>query len=109
MSNNREPQSQEDIRSKTTKTIWSYATGMIALSVIFASGMRYSVLLPISIAAGAAGGTAAVWLSDKKQLDKAESLRQLEDRIANLETIAGTSDFSLEQRIRQLESRDRPL
>ncbi|MBW4497683.1 MAG: hypothetical protein KME26_32405 [Oscillatoria princeps RMCB-10] len=38
---------------------------------------------------------------------QANQLQQIEQRLANLETIVGSDDLDLRQRIKQLEGRDR--
>lgn len=55
---------EKDIRVTTTHKIWSYATGMLALSLIFAPA-RNSVILPLAVVTGTAVSTAYIWRSDK--------------------------------------------
>jgi hypothetical protein len=97
--------SEKDIRVTTTQKIWSYATGMLALSLIFAP-MKNNVILPLAVVAGAAGSTVFVWQSDKKSKKSLQphQLQQLEERVANLEAIAGTNDLDLQLKIKSLES-----
>ncbi len=65
-----ETQITQALRAIATKTIWFYVTGMVALSMIFGPTAMKSGLLPITIVAGAAGGTAAVWRSPDLQSQK---------------------------------------
>ena len=105
-----ETQITPELRAFATKTIWSYATGMIALSMIFGPSAMKSGLLSITRAAGAAGGTAAVWLSpdrnSRKKLEQGMAMKQLEQRVADLETIASAEGLSFEHRLKRLESGD---
>lgn len=107
MANKLEKDSEQfkDIRVTTTQKIWSYATGMMALCLIFAPH-KNTIVPPIIVATGAAVSTAFVWRSDKNSKESlpSERLQQIEERLANLETIAGTSDLDLQARIKQLES-----
>lgn len=96
-----------DIRLTATQKIWSYATGMLALCLIF-SPARNNIILPIFIVSGAVGGTAFVWSDRKFQYSLPENkVQQIEQRLANLETIVGNEDLDLQMRIKQLESRDK--
>lgn len=102
-----ETQITQDIRAIATKTIWSYATGMIALTMLFGPTAMKSGLLPITIVAGAAGGTAAVWRSPdrhSKKLSQGMEIEQLEQRVADLETIASAEGLDFEYRLKRLES-----
>ncbi|MGK7904805.1 MAG: hypothetical protein AB4352_26045 [Hormoscilla sp.] len=103
-----ETQITQDLRAIATKTIWSYATGMIALSMIFGPTAMKSGLLPLTIVAGAAGGTAAVWRSpdrqSQKKLSQGMAMKQLEQRVADLETIASAEGLDFEYRMKRLES-----
>ncbi len=96
---------EKDIRVTTTHKIWSYATGMLALCLIF-SPARNGIILPLAVVAGAAGSTVYVWRSDKKSKESLQpnQLQQIEERLANLETIAASNDLNFQMRIKQLES-----
>ncbi|HEY9853936.1 MAG TPA: hypothetical protein V6D28_30990 [Leptolyngbyaceae cyanobacterium] len=96
----------KDIRLTATQKIWSYATGMLALCLIF-SPARNNIILPIVIVGGAAGATAFVWRDRKPVYSLAKNkIQQIEQRLANLETIVGNDDLDLQNRIKQLESSD---
>lgn len=106
-----ETQINQDLRARATKTIWSYATGMVALTMLFGPSAMKSGLLPITIVAGAAGGTAAVWLSPdrngQKKLSQGMAMKQLEQRVADLETIASAEGLDFDHRLKRLESGER--
>ena len=96
---------KKDIRVASTQKIWSYATGMLALCLIFAPA-RNGVILPLSVVLGAAGSTTYVWRSAQKSQESLHpnQMQQIEERLANLETIAASNDWNLQMRIKQLES-----
>lgn len=109
MTNNSEKDLEQftDIRLTATQKIWSYATGMLALCLIF-SPARNNIILPIIIVSGAAGGTAFVWRSSKSQYSFPENkVQQIEQRLANLETIVGNDELDLQMKIKQLEFGDK--
>jgi hypothetical protein len=57
------PEREIDPRTFMTKQIWSYATGMVALCVIFAL-TRNAIYPPVLIALSAAASTVFVWKQD---------------------------------------------
>lgn len=103
MANHNDSEQFKDSRVATIKHIWSYGTGMLALTVIFSD----HPVPPIVVASGAAAATAIVWQSDKKSTASLPSsqLQLIEERVANLEAIASSGDLDLQERIKQLESR----
>ncbi len=96
---------EKDIRIAATHKIWSYATGMLAICLIFAPA-SYSMILALAVVAGAAGTTVYIWHSDKKSKESLppSQLQQIEERLANLETIASSNDWNLQIKLKQLES-----
>ena len=76
---------------RATQSIWALAIGMFGICVPLVAITESGVILPIIIALSAGGGTAAVWLAPDKRLqdetDRAQSLKALEERVINLETI----------------------
>lgn len=86
-----------DIRLAATTRIWSFATGMLALSTLF-SPLRNNITVPIAIAASAAAGTAVVWLADDRKSStylQEHKLKQIERRLTTLETMASDEDLEL--------------
>lgn len=96
----------EDIRMTTTTKIWSYAIGMLALCIPLSPITRSGVILPLAVVTSAAAGTAFVWRSDKKAQNAlpTSELQQIEERLANLETIAASGQLELRSQFKQLES-----
>lgn len=84
----------QDARLGVTHKIWMFATVMLALCAM--GGAMHGglgILVPLAVLAGAALSTAAVWgafdnRTEKKLPPAATDLKQLEERLANLETIA---------------------
>ncbi len=102
-------QKEKDIRLKVTTRIWGCAVGMLGICIPLTAVTNSGPIIPLGVVAGAAVGTAVVWRSgDKKsQTELAPSqLQQIEQRLANLETIVGSDDLDLRLKIKQLESGD---
>jgi len=103
------PQSDEpqDIRYKMTSTVWGYATGMLGISIPLAA-ITESGLIPFAVVAGTAVATVAIWGGfGNKTLGElpSDQIRQLEERLANLETIVSyEEDNNLKLKIQQLKS-----
>jgi hypothetical protein len=100
---------EKDIRLKVTTRIWGCAVGMLGICIPLTAVTNSGPILPLGVVAGAAVGTAVVWRSsDKKsQIELAPSqLQQIEQRLANLETIVGSDDLDMRLKIKQLESGD---
>lgn len=97
----------KDIRVTATTRIWSFATGMLALCMIF-SPTRSNIAAPIAIASSAVLGTAFVWKSDKKSQSTLEDyqLQDIEHRLNTLETIAAADDFEMWVKTKYIESRN---
>ena len=84
----------DEVRRRTTATIWRYATGMLFVSIPLV-GISHSTLMPFAIVFCAALGTAAVWAFKDRDLKSASELaalekrlRQLDERLSNVETIS---------------------
>ncbi|NEO34057.1 MAG: hypothetical protein F6K36_27360 [Symploca sp. SIO3C6] len=111
MTNQRQPDSEKskDTRTATTSKIWSYATGMLALCIPLSAVTRSGAILPLAVVTGATISTAVVWKSDKKaqNLLQPHQMQQIEERLANLETIAASDPLQWQSQRQQLESSDR--
>ncbi|MBD2184683.1 hypothetical protein H6S82_15605 [Planktothrix sp. FACHB-1355] len=96
-----------DSRLAATTRIWSFATGMLALCMIF-SPTRNNIAIPIALGASAATGTACVWLSHKKSSNSIPEYRleEIEERLKTLETVAGNDDLEMWLKTRHLASRN---
>ncbi|MCL1463760.1 hypothetical protein [Argonema galeatum] len=96
-----------DSRLAATTRIWSFATGMLALCMIF-SPTRNNIAVPIVLGSSAAAGTACVWLSNKKSSNSLQEdrIQEIEQRLNKLETIAGNDDLEMWLKIRHLASKN---
>lgn len=102
--------STSDPRPKVTYAIWGAATGMFALCIPLAALTRGAAIIPAAVALGAGVGTVSVWRSDrysKNKLETENSVRSLEERIANLEAIASSAELEVQHQFKQLELQDR--
>ncbi len=81
----------KDIRLKATSKIWSLAVAMLAICIPLSAATLSGPLLPLAVVVGTTVGTASVWGGSIEQLtsedQKSERIKQLEGRIADLETI----------------------
>lgn len=102
---------QKDIRSDTTTKIWGIAVGMLAVCIPLTAITRSGPILPLAVITGAAVSTVAVWRSsDHKSGSNTlspQTVEALSERIANLEIIVGSDALNFDQRLKQLDSRDK--
>ena len=98
----------KDIRVAATSKIWGLATVMLAICVPLAAVTGGGVVLPIAVILWASVGTVAVWRSSDNQSENrplsTNSVKQLEQRVANLEIICSSQELDLHSKIRQLDS-----
>jgi len=89
-----------------TSIIWFFATGMLAICIPLVD-ITGSEILPLAVITGAAVGTFAVWHSSDNQLRNSplptNSMKELEQRVANLEVICSSQELALHNTIKQLE------
>lgn len=100
--------SERDIRLAATSKIWTYATGMLAICIPLV-GITRNPILPLAVIAGATAGTYVVWRSDNQPRNQAvltSTIQQLEQRVADLETIVSNQELDLEHKIKRLNSKD---
>lgn len=108
---NKNSGSTSDPRVRGTQAIWGCAVGMFVLCIPLSALNRGAIILPIAVAVGAGAGTVAIWRSDTRSQQRLESdriIRLLEERIANLETIASHGELSIQRQFKALELQDRP-
>ena len=86
------PEPPKDARVQITKSIWIFSTAMMGISIPMV-GITHSAVLPLCVLGAAAVSTVAVWLGGKVsaqgRADNAlqEQMQQMEDRLANVETM----------------------
>lgn len=97
----------DDPRPKAVGQIWAAAVGMLAICIPLCAVLR-SAILPFFVIAGAALATLYIWSASSRNQeppeDEAESLRakikELEDRLANVEVINRFEDRLAEKQVR---------
>ena len=95
----KESETKTDVRVQATGTIWGIAVGMMAVSIPLAD-ITHTAAIPLAVIVGAAVGTCAVWRSGRQneiprvspttnndQIAAQQRIAELEERLANLETI----------------------
>ncbi|MCA1991048.1 MAG: hypothetical protein LDL41_03240 [Coleofasciculus sp. S288] len=106
----RSSRNTSDPRTKVTCAIWGFATGLFALCIPLAAITRGGAIIPAAVALGAGAGTVAVWRnSDRRSNNSIEAeshMRSLEERIANLETIASSAELNAQHPLKRLELLD---
>jgi hypothetical protein len=104
------PQNGKTQQVVATGLIWGFATGMLALCIPLVSLTRGNLILPLGVITGASVGTVAVWRQGNRDSASSSTItRTLEERVANLEVIAGKDESDLKNRLKQLEPSDRQL
>ena len=101
--------SERNIRVAATSKIWTFATGMLAICIPLSVVTKSGAILPLAVISGADVGTVAVWRSSNNQSRNpllTNSIKTLEQRIINLETICSNQELDLHSKIKQLEPKD---
>ena len=91
-----EDKSQRDPRVQVITRIWQLLIPVMALSVPFFAMARIGIILPFFAIAAAGFATAAIWAAGSKSVtvDRKENqrlqqrIKELEERLANVETIS---------------------
>lgn len=100
---------EKDIRVAATSKIWVLATGMLAICIPLSAVTKSGAILPLAVISGAAVGTVAVWRSSDNQPKNSSlltnSVKELEQRVGNLEIICSSQELDLQNKIKQLESK----
>ena len=90
----------KDIRLTATSKIWSLAVPMLAICIPLSAVTKSGPLLPLAVIAGTTVGTVSVWRGSIEELtgdsQKSQKIKQLEDRIADLETIITSEEINWE-------------
>ena len=91
----------KDIRLAATSKIWSLAIAMFAICIPLSAATRSGPILPLAVVVGTTMGTASVWKGsiEESTSDRlmAEKIKQLEGRIADLETIITSEEINWRQ------------
>lgn len=80
-----------DIRLKATSMIWGLSMGMLGISIPLAA-ITDSPLIPMCVLLMTGTSTVAIWAYGHRPTLSTPPRQQLEDRVANLETIISNED-----------------
>ncbi|HEY9661758.1 MAG TPA: hypothetical protein V6C65_25155 [Allocoleopsis sp.] len=84
---------------------------MFALCIPLVRITKGAAIIPFAIALGAGAGTVAVWRPDRRIQNRSEleqqALRAIEERIANLETIASHGESNTQYQFKTLDTQQR--
>ncbi|MDY6901839.1 MAG: hypothetical protein SWZ49_27745 [Cyanobacteriota bacterium] len=83
---------QKTGRVAATSVIWGVSAGMLAICIPLVIVTKTGAILPFAAIVGAAVATFAVWNGDNNS-----QVKQLEERIAFLETMVTTEDSDSSQ------------
>ena len=96
--NQKSSDNSQDLRLKATSKIWSLAVAMLAICIPLSAVTRSGPLLPLAVVVGTSVGTASIWKESTEELtsdsQKLEKIKQLEARIADLETIITSEEIN---------------
>lgn len=88
-------------RVATTSVIWGTATGMVALCIPMLAFTPNSVIVPLAVLLGATIGTVSIWRNaaptSEINLALLVSLKELEQRVSNLEVIRSSDSPELQK------------
>ena len=88
----------KDIRLKATAKIWSLAIALFAICIPLSAATKSGPILPLAVVVGTTMGTASIWKSSSEEATSsrqtAEKIKQLEGRIADLETIITSEEIN---------------
>lgn len=100
----------KDIRVTATSKIWLCATAMLAICIpLVAVAHSGGAIIPLVVIAGAAISTVGVWGGfSKRSINSSsiKSIQEMEQRIANLETICSSQELELHSKLKRLESKE---
>lgn len=98
------------IKLATTLGVWVIATGMLALCIPLVTVTESGVILPLAVIAGADVATIAIWrrydCHTINSVALANNVKDLEQRVANLEVICSNEELNFQDKLKQLESKD---
>lgn len=105
---------KRDIRLSATAIIWGCTTGMLAICLSLTDEPHQGsqgTIVSLALLGAAAVSTVAVWNSTKNvqpSVEAAEQIRQLKERIVDLEAIASSSEIEWHRSIQPAAKQDLP-
>ena len=98
------------VQLATTLGVWIIATGMLALCIPLLTITKSGIILPLTVILGASIVTITVWRSSNLQtinsIALSNSMKELEQRVTNLEVICSNEELSFQDKLKQLELKD---
>lgn len=98
---------EKNPKVRATAAIWSLAIGLLGVCIPLVAITNSGIILPLLVILSTGGATAAVWLASGKRRQEemrlAQTVKVLEERVINLETIC-TSLESVDEPRRLSES-----
>jgi hypothetical protein len=112
MARSSEKTRQRDFRLSATAVIWGCATGMLAICLPLTDephqGNR-GTIISLAILSAATVSTVAVWQSANRetqlQLEATNELKQLKERVVDLEAIASSGQLDWQRQLRPTSDR----
>lgn len=99
-----------NVQLATTLGVWIIATGMLALCIPLVTVTKSGIVLPLTVILGASIATITVWRSSNLQtinsIALSNSMKELEQRVTNLEVICSNEELNFQCKLKQLESKD---
>lgn len=87
------------IQLTTTLGVWGIATGMLALCIPLVTVTESGVILPLIVILGVSVTTTTIWrrndLDPVNSIALSSSVKELEQRVANLEVICSNEQLSV--------------
>ena len=88
----------KDIRLKATAKNWSMAIAQYSICIHLSAATRSGPILPLAVVVGTTLGTRSLWKGSSEEATSsrqtAEKIKQLEGRIADLETIITSEEIN---------------
>ena len=98
------------VQLATTLGVWIIATGMLALCIPLLTITKSGIIFPLTVVSGASIVAITVWRSSNLQtinsIALSNSMKELEQRVTNLEVICSNEELSFQYKLKQLESKD---
>jgi hypothetical protein len=93
---------------KAIESIWGLAIGMLGICIPLVAITESGIILPLAVILGASGTSAVIGSTDKQQQDQElhNSIKALEERVMNLETIVSQGELEMPQTYQPLKSSD---
>ncbi|HBY77301.1 MAG TPA: hypothetical protein DEG47_09955 [Cyanobacteria bacterium UBA11148] len=100
----------KSVKIAATAIIWFFATGMLGICIPLVVLSGSGAILPLAVILGASAGTAVIWRNSTQQSgnypELTSTVKELKERVIDLEAICSSNEFDLQQKLKKLESKD---